>query len=254
MRDGLHNNSWVSDIKGEVSEALLFEYVEVWEKVRQIILLDGKQDIFRWRWEPNGTYSASSAYRACFTGSVRFQGANFIWKAKVPPKVKFFAWLAAHNRCWTAERRHRRGLQDSDRCALCDQESETIDHLLIHCCFSREVWFLAFNQISWGALTPSFSHSFMDWWTRSRKRVSKHLRPGCDGIVLLVSWMIWKERNARVFDRGRSSPNVVVSRVLEEAKLWYLAGFPSFQLPDPAAAPSSGRTCRCCYYSWVANC
>lgn len=47
------------------------------------------------------------------------------------PKVKMFFWLALHKRIWTAERRWRHGLQDSATCILCDQQAETVSHLLL---------------------------------------------------------------------------------------------------------------------------
>ncbi|WVZ88204.1 hypothetical protein U9M48_034749 [Paspalum notatum var. saurae] len=163
LKDGLQNSTWISDIRGTLTEIMVIEYVEVWEKVQQISLAADRQDCFRWRWESDGTYSASSAYRACFLGSTRFLGGDFIWKAKVPPKVKLFAWLAAQDRCWTAERRRRHGLQVDDRCALCDQEPEQIDHLLLQCAFAREVCFKVFHPLFWDAVVPSSSALLMDW-------------------------------------------------------------------------------------------
>lgn len=43
----------------------------------------------------------------------------------------FFLWLVAHDRCWTADHLTRHGLPHPARCPLCDQEEETINHLLI---------------------------------------------------------------------------------------------------------------------------
>jgi len=97
-------------------------------------------DRFVWRWSPDGVYSSSSAYKAFFHGLTLLPGARQLWRASVPPKVKFFAWLALHGRIWTSDRRRRHGLQDDASCALCDQEDETADHLLLGCVFTREVW------------------------------------------------------------------------------------------------------------------
>ena len=62
-------------------------------------------DRFIWKWTGNGEYTASSAYRAFFIGMTLLVGAKDVWRASVPPKVKFFFWLALHGRLWTAERR-----------------------------------------------------------------------------------------------------------------------------------------------------
>jgi hypothetical protein len=63
--------------------------------------------------------------------------------------------LALYERCWTATRRKRHGLQDDDACALCDQEPETVSHLLLTCSFSRTVWHLILARIGMPAITPT---------------------------------------------------------------------------------------------------
>ena len=45
-----------------------------------------------------------------FNGAVNFEPWEFIWKSWVPKKYQFFLWLAAHDRCWTADTLTRRGL------------------------------------------------------------------------------------------------------------------------------------------------
>ena len=46
----------------------------------------------------------------------------------------------------------------------------------------------------------------MWWWSTSRKWLPKELRRGFDSLLLLVGWLLWKERNARTFNRVASSP------------------------------------------------
>ena len=52
------------------------------------------------------------------------------------PLLCVAAWLVTHNKCWTVDRLARRGLPHPEFCPLCDQEEETIDHLLVHCVFA----------------------------------------------------------------------------------------------------------------------
>jgi len=49
----------------------------------------------------------------------------------------------AHKKSWTADRLARKGLISNHPAAspLCDQTEETIDHLLVSCVFSLQVWF-----------------------------------------------------------------------------------------------------------------
>jgi hypothetical protein len=41
---------------------------------------------------------------------------------------------------WTADRLQRRGLPHPAACPLCDQEPESIQHLLLGCVVTHEVW------------------------------------------------------------------------------------------------------------------
>jgi hypothetical protein len=47
----------------------------------------------------------------------------------------------AHGRRWTADQLAKEGLPNPQRCLLCDQDEETLNHLLVSCVFTREVWF-----------------------------------------------------------------------------------------------------------------
>jgi hypothetical protein len=81
-----------------------------------------------------------------------------------PTKVSVLplaVWLAAQKRCWAADRLAKRGLNHPDRCPLCDQESETIDHLLVCCVFTREFWFFPLRQFGLQSLAPQPGSSFI---------------------------------------------------------------------------------------------
>ena len=43
-------------------------------------------------------------------------------------------------------------------------------------------------------------------------------------LVLLTSWEIWNERNARVFRNKFTSSQAILSKIKNEAKIWALAG------------------------------
>ena len=90
--------------------AILCEYVPIWDLVEPVQLSPQVADRYIWKWTSSGNYSTSSAYRAFFCGMTSLIGAMFVWRASMPPKVKFFFWLALHGRLWTVERRKHHGL------------------------------------------------------------------------------------------------------------------------------------------------
>jgi hypothetical protein len=54
-----------------------------------------------------------------------------------------------------------------------------------------------------------------------------------ESLVMLVSWEVWKERNARVFKSDASTLNMVVSKIKEEVALWSVAGATSLGIIMP---------------------
>lgn len=130
-----------------------------------------------------------------------------------------------HSRCWTANRRFRRGLQADNACIFCDQASETVDHILLGCVFSREVWAACLRLFLIDDMVLVMEENAMAWWTTSRKQLRKELRRGFDSLFLLVGWQLWKERNARMFNRVASSAAQLLQTVEQEITLWCAAGY-----------------------------
>jgi hypothetical protein len=61
--------------------------------------------------------------------------------------------------------------------------------------FSGEVWFSILHPLGLQAVMPDSNSRLATWWFQSRKQVDKS---GCNGfncLVLLVIWLLWKERN-----------------------------------------------------------
>jgi hypothetical protein len=158
-------------------------------------------------------------------GATLFKPCERIWKSWAPPKCRFFLWLAAHKHCWTADRLARRGLPHPDKCPFCDQEDESIDHLLISCVFSRQVWYYVLRQVGLHSLAPQPTDLvFDDWWEKATATTSGMSKKGLNSLIILGAWAIWNHRNRCVFDHARPSMVEVLTCVGEERRLWMMAG------------------------------
>lgn len=119
-------------------------------------------------------------------------------------KCKFFMWLVAHDKCWTADHLAKRGLSHPHRCPRCDQEKETT--AICYC----PVFLL-----------ESFGSDCC------KKLVCNPLlhsqQQGLNPVVILDAWTLWKHRNNRVFDGV--PPNLIRDLQLagEELHFWGLA-------------------------------
>jgi hypothetical protein len=226
VAEALLDSSWTHNITGTLTVQVIPEYLTIWEMVQPIQLTD-EEDKFLWRWTTDQQYSASSSYKALFIRQSTLPGAKILRKIRAPPKCKFFGWLVLHDRRWTAHWRFRHNLQDQDVCALCDQDSETLDNLFVWCSYSREVWPRLLLQVGLQSqqVSATTETSFVDWWTISRKRLPKDNRKTFSTFVLLAIRLIRKERNGHVFDRKASMPWVLAESIHSQGRLWTVAGF-----------------------------
>ena len=92
-------------------------------------------------------------------------------------------------------------LQDHDNCKPVLPTSETLDHQLAQCSYSREVWLRLLRPLGLQALVPTSGTFAFVWWLTSPKRLPADFRKLFDSFVFLVIWLLWKERNARFFDK-----------------------------------------------------
>jgi hypothetical protein len=118
----------------------------------------------------------------------------------------------------------RHGLQQSNLCALCGQESETTDHLLLNCVYSREVWHRLLRSVGFQAWAPQGHDTLAFWWQDRRANAPSHLHKSFDSALMLVAWSLWKERNRRVFDGTSLLSHRLHHLIVEEVDSWIAAG------------------------------
>jgi hypothetical protein len=153
VASALRQNKWIRDLLGPLTVPVLMQYLSLRNRLQDVNLDNNILDQIMWRWCPSGCYSSKSAYLTLFNGQTGMLGTKEAWKIRAPNEVRFFIWLAVQNRCWIAERLHRHGVHSNSTCALCDQQSETIDHLLLACVVSRQVWFTYLAKYGWQHLS-----------------------------------------------------------------------------------------------------
>lgn len=222
VAEALPDRRWVRTISGGVTVPATAEYLQVWHAISGIVLNENS-DRMVWRWSSDGRYSVRSAYQALQLGSHPIPGCVRVWEIWAPLRVKMFLWLALRRRHWTAERRRRHGLEAHDDCFMCDQHAETLDHIIVHCPFARQLWTEITSALG-VTLQQQPTGTMLEWWVTWRELWPQLHRKGADSLFALVAWELWKERNARCFRGAATQIHALKSLIKHQAGLWIQAG------------------------------
>jgi hypothetical protein len=95
-------------------------------------------DIFVWKLNTLGTFSVKSMYADIMNGHTVFL-RKYIWKIKVPLKIKIFTWFLYKKVIVTKDNLTKRKWNGCKKCVFCDSE-ESINHLFFTCPFARLIW------------------------------------------------------------------------------------------------------------------
>ena len=101
------------------------------------------QDSLAWAFSKDGWFSIKSAYllaRDLNPLNPRMDYVSWVWKMDAPPKILFFLWLCLHNSLPTCTILGSRGLNLSLSYPICNEDYESIDHLLRRCKTTVELW------------------------------------------------------------------------------------------------------------------
>jgi hypothetical protein len=63
-----------------------------------------------------------------------------------------------------------------------------------------------------------------EWWRELVDVQTPRKRKGAASLFMVVEWEIWKERNARVFERHPTHNSFILDRIKTEVQLWTAAG------------------------------
>ena len=83
-------------------------------------------------------------------------------------------------------------------CCLCKEDGESVDHLLLHCVFAKELWDMVFAMFGIDWVMPKRVVDLFDCWQGKFGRLRNvsiwRAIPHC------LMWCLWRERNARTFE------------------------------------------------------
>ena len=133
VRDSMHNEGWLKDLAHGLTDGMVDELTRLASLLDSVQLTGNAPDQIVWRFTADQTYTARSAYRIQFLGSVPPEATNLLWAGWAPGNCRFFLWTATLGRIPTADLLQRRGWDNNYFCPLCERSLEAAYHLLVEC-------------------------------------------------------------------------------------------------------------------------
>jgi hypothetical protein len=178
------------------------------------IQLSNETNAFVWNLNESGLFSVKSMYLDMMNGHTRFL-RKYLWKIKVPLKIKIFMWFLSNRVLLTKDNLMKRKWTGSQKCCFCNN-NETVDHLFLHCPFAKIVWRMIF--FTYNIPPPSnVTNMFGNWLNGVSKRDKAYTRIG----VSAICWSIWTSRNDIIFNKQKVTNFLqVILRAAYWLQLW----------------------------------
>ncbi|CAN0912292.1 Uncharacterized mitochondrial protein AtMg00310 [Linum grandiflorum] len=174
-----------------------------------------------WHGSKNGRYTVKSAYRLYMDTMVdrtalhRPGDWSTIWKLHVPASMKHFLWRLVSDVLPTRGRLRRKKLKLTGEYGFCGQDYEETWHLFTDCLRTMDVW--RHMDILPHVVDEANNHSeFPTLFWSLRVRLPPHLRDKW----LIGLWGIWRERNARVWNKQHRPIPLLVEESLQVMADW----------------------------------
>ncbi|RVX12696.1 putative ribonuclease H protein [Vitis vinifera] len=199
-KEGWVTEAWEKDGVGSSWGLRFNRHLNDWEvgkvknllnKLHPLTIRRGVDDLLQWKENKNGIFSV---------------------------KASFFGWEAAWSRLLTIDQMKRFGWSIPNRCYLCKNEEETIDHLLLFCEKAKMLWLMIFSLfgVQW-VMHYSVRRNLLGW---HGSFVGKKREKAWRAALLYLMWTIWKERNRKAFDEVERNDQEIKSIFLYTFVNW----------------------------------
>ncbi|XP_071714216.1 uncharacterized protein [Rutidosis leptorrhynchoides] len=181
-----------------------------------------KSDGWLWSMSSNGVFSTgilSDLIRSKVLNSGQ-NNCETLRNNLVPKKMEVFVWRARKNRLPVLTELDKRGVDlNSVRCPLCDGDIESVSHSLILCKHTYDIWCKILEWWGWGrSKSPSVQveELFCDTSCASSD-IGKNI---WQAVVWSCSYLIWKNRNQKVFSNKCWNVPVAVNEIQVKSFEW----------------------------------
>ncbi|PWA90643.1 NB-ARC domains-containing protein [Artemisia annua] len=170
----------------------------------QGVELKSGPDGWSWALESSGKFSVKSLRVKLDENILTLSHEKTRWNPLVPKKVNILVWRADKDSLATRCNLDKRCIDlHSILCPMCEEDVESLDHLMGQCSWSRSIWNFIFKW--WGfSLSGDLDYkcvsNFVNRLSTEEKRMFSPFHLHCFEAVIFTSvWYIWRSRNDKVF-------------------------------------------------------
>jgi hypothetical protein len=184
-----------------------------------------------WNWRANGEdgFTVKSCYDLLYTSLGPARGSDLlfdfvfsnVWKCAAPSKICAFSWQLLLDRIQTKDNLWRRRMINEQQCMFCVGNIETSVHLFLHCAVAAKVWYGVMKWLGlFLTIPPNLSISLAIFAGCARDKATKEV------LILIWNafvWVIWRNRNNRVFNNKAADYTEMVDQVQLLSWKWYIS-------------------------------
>ncbi|XP_026417388.1 uncharacterized protein LOC113312869 [Papaver somniferum] len=181
-----------------------------------------QEDKLIWPFTTTGIFTTASTYKMLCDKDILTDNSMGLsqhfwlsfWKLKVPYKFQIFLWRAIHNAVPVKSRIFTHVHNADLHCVLCNHnQMEDLDHLLLHCPFSRAIWQYFLPHQFHFILQHSSLLSWIQTWQLKDSIINIQKSPEIVHLAMCIMHFIWKLRCRVVFNNITPNHNSVVHQV-----------------------------------------
>lgn len=171
------------------------------------VLREDLPDRWRWRGRSGDSYTVKEAYKAIKNcnyniaqSQVPLERFDSLWKTRAPHKAQLTAWRLLRDRLPSKDNLLKRGAipQAEIDCCCCKREVESALHFFFRCPNVVGLWnaIIEWTGTSWASPSEVNCHRLCFASLLGYGKMEKRL----GGLWICVIWVLWKWRNAVLFD------------------------------------------------------
>ena len=192
------------------------EMLSLWPTIIAIPIRNNSSDILIWPHD-NGKFSATSAWNQIRQRNNKWVPSSWTWDRPGSQRHSLCTWQALLNKLPTIDNMKRRGIYHVNRCSLCLQQEETVDHLYFACDYTKWIWKEILQRFELNRLPQPNLHQELGDLMQcfSRKGPLTQLAKVTFRCAI---WWMWKERCNRIFECQHTNNAQLLKEIIRDSR------------------------------------